>query len=145
MNYWSQWLADHGVWLTGLGVLSLATFVGSLIMLPVLVTRMRCDYFVRAERGASPVRRVHPVIGAALQIGRNALGFLLVLAGLAMLVLPGQGILTLLIGLSLTDFPGKYRLERWLVMRPGVLKAINWIRVRAGGDPLIQPDGRARR
>ena len=41
---------------------------------------------------------------------RNAVGLVLVTAGLAMLVLPGQGIITLLVGIILMDFPGKHRL-----------------------------------
>jgi hypothetical protein len=49
-----------------------------------------------------------------------------------MLVTPGQGILTLLIGLMLMNFPGKYHVERWLVMRPGVMRGMNWLRARRG-------------
>ena len=51
---------------------------------------------------------------------------------------PGQGLLTLLVGLLLMNFPGKYRLERWLVGRRGVLTALNWLR-RRGGHPPFQP------
>jgi hypothetical protein len=58
------------------------------------------------------------------------------LAGVAMLVLPGQGLLTLLMGFLLVDFPGKYRLERWLFARPIVRRPINWLRHRAGRVPL---------
>ena len=54
-----------------------------------------------------------------------------------MLVLPGQGLLTLLVGFLLVDAPGKYRLERWLVSRKAVLRPINWLRRRKGRQPLI--------
>lgn len=43
---------------------------------------------------------------------RNVLGAILLVAGIAMLVLPGQGVPTILISLGLMNFPGKYRLER---------------------------------
>jgi hypothetical protein len=39
----------------------------------------------------------------------------------------------------LLDFPGKYRLERWLATRRAVWRSINWLRRRAGREPLQQP------
>jgi hypothetical protein len=72
-------------------------------------------------------------------VGKNLLGALLVLAGLAMLVLPGQGILTILLGLAFLDLPGKRRAELWLVSRPPVLAAVNRLRLRAGREPLQLP------
>ena len=56
-----------------------------------------------------------------------------------MLVLPGQGLLTILIGIGISDFPGKYKLERRLVSVPGILGAINWIRGKARVEPLRPP------
>jgi hypothetical protein len=56
-----------------------------------------------------------------------------------MFVLPGQGILTMLIGISLTDFPGKFHVERWFIEKPAVFKALNWIRRRAKKPPLVNP------
>ena len=53
-----------------------------------------------------------------------------------MLFTPGQGILSILAGLLLMNFPGKFRLERWLVQRPGVLKSLNWLRARRGKAPF---------
>jgi hypothetical protein len=53
-----------------------------------------------------------------------------------MLVLPGQGLLTIIIGLVLMEFPGKYHAERWVINRPAVLAAINWIRLKAGKPKL---------
>jgi hypothetical protein len=50
---------------------------------------------------------------------------------------PGQGLLTILIGVMLLDFPGKRRLERWLLRRRGVLAAINKVRARYGRPPLV--------
>ena len=56
-----------------------------------------------------------------------------------LLLLPGQGILTIAMGLVTADFPGKRRIERWLVARPGILKSLNWVRARAGRPLLIAP------
>ena len=69
-----------------------------------------------------------------------SLYFTLVLMGLAMLVLPGQGVLTLLIGISLLDFPGKRKLEKKIVRAPTVHRAIDAIRRRAGQPPLLLPE-----
>jgi hypothetical protein len=72
-----------------------------------------------------------------LLTAKNLLGYILIAAGIVMLVLPGQGTLTILIGILLVDFPGKYRLERWVVGRGPVLQSINWFRRRAGRPPLL--------
>jgi hypothetical protein len=77
------------------------------------------------------------VIRWSLLISKNILGYVFIILGIAMLVLPGQGILTIVIGIMFINFPGKYRLERWAVTRPPVLKAINMLRRRAGHAPLI--------
>jgi hypothetical protein len=70
----------------------------------------------------------HPIPRALLLAGKNALGFVLVLTGIFMLLLPGQGLLTIIAGMMLLDFPGKQLLERRLVRRPLVLRSINWLR-----------------
>ena len=54
-----------------------------------------------------------------------------------MLVLPGQGILSILIGLSLLEFPGKRRFEAKLVGQPKVFQAINALRKRFDRAPLV--------
>ena len=56
-----------------------------------------------------------------------------------MLFVPGQGLLTIIVGLTVMNYPGKFRLERWLVMRPRVLPALNWLRKRYGHPPLQDP------
>jgi hypothetical protein len=52
---------------------------------------------------------------------------------------PGQGLLTIAVGLILLDFPGKFRLERWLATRRSVWRSLNWLRRRAGSKPLQMP------
>lgn len=56
-----------------------------------------------------------------------------------MLFAPGQGILSLLVGIILCDFPGKHRVERKIIARPRVLSVINQIRARYK-RPLIVLD-----
>jgi hypothetical protein len=133
------WLHGSEAVLWWLGVLSVATFVGTLIVLPLLVARIPADYFRRDRRSAS---RHHAQLSVLRVLGvllKNLLGIVLLLAGVAMLVLPGQGILTMLIGLMLMNFPGKHALEQRLVQQPSVLRAINWMRARAHQPALEVP------
>lgn len=58
-------------------------------------------------------------------------------AGILMLALPGQGLLTIIIGLVLMDFPGKYYAERWVISRHSILLSINWIRKKADKPALV--------
>ena len=134
-----SWVLDNGTLLGALGLIGLVSLVASVALLPFLAVRIPADYFRHRRRHPEYARDRHPVVHHAIVILKNVLGVLLILAGVAMLVLPGQGILTLLIGLMLTDFPGKYRLEKRLIGQPGVLKAVNWLRARAGHPPLEQP------
>ena len=128
-----QWLQGHSELLTWLFVGSLASLALALALLPVLVVRMPVDYFA-AER--APVRARRSAGGWIAAVLKNLLGALFVLAGLAMLVLPGQGLLTILIGLMLLDFPAKRRIERRIVARPAILAMLNRMRARRGRDPL---------
>jgi hypothetical protein len=122
--------------LLSLFVLSVVTFVVSLIGIPFLLVRLPPHYFDE-RHPRNWMQDHHPVlrlIGLGL---KNAVGVLLFLAGVAMIVLPGQGLLTMLIGISLLDFPGKRHLERRLVGQPAVLRTINKLREKFGRPPLI--------
>lgn len=115
-------------------------FVGSLVVIPILVARIRSDYFVSRTPPAESRMGQHPAARIAFYAAKNLLGLVLLLAGIAMLALPGQGILTILVGLTLLNFPGKRRLELRIVRLRRVLRAINWMRARAKRPPLILPD-----
>jgi len=135
-----EWIQDHGTFLAWMGGASILTLLGSLIVLPVMLARMPADYFVSREPPPDSWRGHHPVLRIAILAVKNALGALLLLAGFAMLFLPGQGLLTVLIGLMLVDFPGKRRLEIAIVRRRPIHRAIAWIRRRAHQPPLQLPD-----
>lgn len=132
----TDWFQEHAVLLTGLAIASIIVFVGSLILLPIMIARIPPDYYTHTKRPPSIWATPHPVVRIALQIIKNSLGVLLMLAGIAMLVTPGQGFLTLLMGFFLIEFPGKYRFERWLIRRDRVLRTINWMRRRSGREPM---------
>ena len=117
-------------WALGLALASLVLVV---VLLPLFVLQLPVDYFVASRR---ELRAERTVVGWTWRILRNVLGLFFVLAGGAMLLLPGQGLLTILIGLLLLEFPGKRALERRLVARPGIKGFLDRIRARHGKPPL---------
>ncbi|WP_447984832.1 PGPGW domain-containing protein [Nitrospira sp. Nam74] len=121
--------------LSGLVILSIVGFIGSLIAIPLILVRLPPNYF--DERHPRKwMENHHPVLRLIGHVVKNVAGFVLLAAGIAMLVLPGQGILTMLIGISLVDFPGKRQLERKLIGQPAVLNTINKVREKFGQPPL---------
>jgi hypothetical protein len=136
MEYFGLDLEQLLLWAT---VVSIVVALITLIAVPLVVTRLPCDYFSREQRAVWRMSLKEPALALLLAMFKNLLGLLLVILGLVMLVTPGQGLLTLLTGLLLTNFPGKYRLERWLVLRPGVLRGLNWLRRRQGQPPFDAP------
>jgi hypothetical protein len=117
----------------GLAVFALMS-VASIAMVTFFVVRIPADYFSNDRRppANSPRARV------AVSILKNLAGVALVLLGVVLSLpgIPGQGILTILVGLMLTDLPGVRRLERSLARRRGVKRALDAIRAKFGGDPL---------
>jgi hypothetical protein len=121
------------------GILSVVTFVGTLIVIPVLVIRIPADYFMYEERWRLPKQRPQVTLRLLGLIGKNLLGVIFIVAGLIMLLLPGQGIITILIGIMLMNFPGKRAFERRLVQQSAVLRTLNWIRAKTDQPPLVVP------
>jgi len=133
----SQWIAGHHLLLTTLGFGSLLVFIGSLFFLPWLIARIPADYFCHERREPAPWKQLHPLARFAVLLLKNLVGLALLLAGVAMLLLPGQGWLSIFLGLILMDYPGKFQLERQIVSRPKLLQLINWLRRRQNQPPLL--------
>lgn len=124
---------DTLIWLTAL---SFVFFIGTLIAIPFILVRLPADYFdVRVPRPWMQDR--HPVLRVVGHIAKNALGAVFLFAGFLMLFLPGQGVLTMLIGISMLDFPGKRNIEAKLISQPTVLSVINRMRKKRGKPPLV--------
>jgi len=132
----SDWLSGHQDLLTWLTIGSAFTFIASLLTLPWLVSLIPEDYFLPKHREPSQWKEAHPVVRFLLLVTKNIFGFILLCGGILMLFLPGQGILTIAMGLLLMDYPGKFHIERKLVSTPGVLKGLNWLRAKRHKAPL---------
>lgn len=132
-----DWLQQNELLLWWAALISVLTFVLSLLIVPVILVYLPADYFSVARRSRRRSFATHPFIALSLLLVKNLLGTILLLAGILMLALPGQGLLTIAVALMLLDFPGKYRAERWLVTRQQVRQAINWVRLQAGRPELL--------
>lgn len=119
-----DWIAEYRELIITTGA-SLGLLVLCTVAVGIVLVRIPAEYFQREHRG----RRGWGLV-------RNIAGWLLIVAGLAMLVLPGPGILVVLIGVMLAEFPGKDRVQKWIISRKGVLKAANGLRRRFGKPPL---------
>ena len=67
---------------------------------------------------------------------KNLVGYTLILGGIIMLFVPGQGLFTIFIGLILSNYPGKYYVERRIVAMPKILNTVNWLRKKTDKPPL---------
>src|SRR5215210_947965 len=122
--------------LVTLTIVSMVFFVGSLIAIPFILVRLPADFFdIRVPRPW--MENHHPFLRVLGHLMKNIVGLVFVFVGFLMLFLPGQGILTMLIGITLLEFPGKRHLEAKLIGQPTVLNAINGMRQKFGKPPLI--------
>ena len=133
-----EWLQGRETLFAWIGSLSLGILIISAITTPIIIRRLPRDYFL--GKGAHDVPRGHPLLRLAFFITRNLVGGILVTGGIIMLVTPGQGLLTVVIGLLVMDFPGKRRLEICLIRFGPLNKAINWVRRRDNQPPLELPE-----
>lgn len=129
---WNGWHLAAGA--TAFAVVSA---VVSLFVVGYVLARLPADYFVNPAARRREVAR-HPILAGGLFAGRNLLGYFLIVLGaiLSLPGVPGQGLLTILMGVMLIDIPGKFRVERWLVSRRPVLAAVNRLRAKLGSPPL---------
>jgi hypothetical protein len=111
-------------------------FFVTLLAVPAVLIRIPADYFTTPRRHATPWGMKHPAAAWTWRIGHNVVGWVLILAGIAMVVLPGPGLVTIFIGMLLVEFPGKFRLERWIVGRKRVIGLVNAMRKKRGVEEL---------
>jgi hypothetical protein len=116
----------------------IVTFSVSLGVVALILIKLPATYFTE-DHPRELWTDKHTIVRMAGIIGKNILGLLLVAIGIVMSLpgVPGQGLLTILLGVMLLDFPGKRRLEYRLISRPSVLNAVNRLRHRFGRPSLV--------
>ena|SRR5215813_5906414 len=140
MKRWLTGLVESSTWqslLLAAGIF-VVTFAMSLAIVSIILVKLPPDYFSKSKERSFMDDQSRPVRVAGM-IGKNLLGALLVLVGIVLSIpgVPGQGILTILLGIMLLDFPGKRRLEHKIVSRQKVREAIDGLRERFGKPPMI--------
>ena len=118
-----------------LGIVSSVIFLVSLLSIGWLVSLIPSDYFI--NRKESKFKLNYPVAWIVSAVIKNIFGYILIFGGILMLILPGQGLITIFIGRLLSNYPGKYSIEKRIIASPKILKSINWLRKRSNEPPLI--------
>lgn len=124
-------------------LLTTTVSIGYFILMSYIITHMDKRYFIRRK-----IKDNKAIILPHLSVGKSSIIFIvnmakiligmgLLVCGIVMLVLPGQGLITMLIGLSLIPFPGKNKLEENLLAKKSVRSTLNWIRAKANKEPFI--------
>ena len=135
MDKLHTWLSGHALLLGVLASVSATLLVVTIVAAPWAVSRLPSNYLLQRQ-GRSSTQRIWYSLAS---VSRALLGFLVTLLGLVMLVTPGPGVIMLLLGISIAEFPGKNRLLIYLATRPNVLSSLNWMRKRHGKPPFIHP------
>jgi len=130
-----EFTRQHKFWI---GAVSLAMFLASVVLVPVFVQILPADYFRKKKIRTKPKWVPFPLHVLYLVV-KNVIGIALIILGLAMLVLPGQGLLTIIMGVILTDIPGERKVFLYICRRTLVLKAMNWLRKKKGKPVFVLP------
>ena len=141
----NEWFADiWGSITLGRVLIGVGVFLGSLLLsfaaIAIVMVKIPANYFsshyVQDFLPDSPW-----VVRWGAVIAKNLLGLFLIGLGIILSLpgVPGQGILTILLGLIMMDIPGKRPLEARIIKRPTVLAAINKLRQRFN-KPELQLD-----
>jgi len=124
-SFLSDWI---GPVLVGLSVTSVVGLILAAATLPRVLAGLPVDYLETPDAAVAPWP----------WLGRAVLAAGLALAGLAMLVLPGQGVLTLLAAGVVSPIRGKKRVVRWFLSFDVVFGAVTSMRARCGAPPLVR-------
>jgi len=131
----NQYMIEYQDHLIMLGWISALMFVISLLLTPYLLGKIPIEYFVHTNQHKLEIKHPGHLI---VVIIRTLIGFVLLLAGIVMLVTPGQGVISILLGLFLMEFPGKRRLELELIHHDPTFKTLNWLRAKANKPPFMR-------
>lgn len=135
MDELHSWLSGHALSLSVLATVSATMLAVTFVAAPWAVSRLPTNYLLqRLERNSE-----QGIWYSLTSVTRALLGLFLVLLGLVMLITPGPGVIMLLLGVSIAEFPGRNRLLVYLATRPKVLSSLNWMRSRHGKPPFIDP------
>ena len=123
--------------LLGGAVILVSLFVSYAVVITILV-KLPANYF-HSDYEHHFLPDTNPVLRTAGIVAKNILGILLIIIGivLSLPAVPGPGLITVFIGLMITDIPGKRKLEAAIIGRPSVLTAVNRLRTKYNKPKLV--------
>lgn len=134
----TDWLPELTWGNVGLGALIVVvTFVVATGVVSFVVVKLPATYF-HPGHDREILKDKSPAIRWAGIIGKNLAGVILIGLGVVLSLpgIPGPGLVTILFGVMLVDFPGRRWLEHKIVSRPAVQQTINNLRKRFGKKPI---------
>ena len=133
-DFWSSLTPGRVAFGVGVFLLSVAFSFGSIAIVMIKIpANYFSSHYVQDFLPGSPW-----IVRWGAVVAKNVFGIFLVGLGIILSLpgVPGQGILTILLGLIMLDIPGKRPLEAWIIKRPTVLSAVNNFRARYKKPPL---------
>jgi len=132
----TAFIYDHEALLLWLTIASVIGLVASLVLIPWILIQIPSDYFSHKKRQKHQWHNDLPIFRLVFLLMKNILGVIFIISGIIMLFIPGQGIITIIIGVILADFPYKYKIEQWIISHPAILRYINELRAQAKQSPI---------
>jgi UPF0716 family protein affecting phage T7 exclusion len=138
LNQYLPWFQNipWGNLLPWLLTFSLVAFLFSVFGVSIVLLRLPVDFLSNPAPSKSSKGQLKWLIS---KLGRNVLGAIFLIVGTIMLLTPGQGILSIVVGLMLLDFPGKQNLIRKILTKQTIFRTINRMRATAKHPPLHPP------
>lgn len=131
----ANWLSQHSDILIFVGIGSFLLLCASLLATPWVLAKLPANYF-----SAPPSLIQRSAARVLFSAAKTVLGLAMVFAGMVMMFTPGPGLVCVVLGLALCEFPGKHNLMANLVKRPSVFSSLNWLRNKAGKPPFERPE-----
>ena len=129
----SDWISDYNQIIQWAGIVSVFLLFLSLFLLKYVILRLPEDYFITASSISKSPQKI------IVRVAKNAVGFLLTICGIILLFTPGQGMITILIGLCLIDLAIVNQFKKKIINNSQVQKALNWIRTKKSVKPFNFP------
>lgn len=117
-----------------IGLASVAMFFGSILLAWFMIVHLPSDYFTNPDSRKN--QSGNPLVYWVRLLAANLFGLALLVAGLIMIFTPGQGVMFIILGIAVMNFPGKKKLLRRMLSNQKTLQVINRIRHKAGKQPL---------
>ena len=124
-----------------LGGISAAVAVALFFLTPLLIVFLPKDYLVHSlnSRSSTASKSLWHLVKLLI---RNVLACIIIFLGILMLFLPGQGLLSIIIGFLMLDAPWKKRILKNLLLSkraPLVISKANALRSRFKKEPFNWP------